>query len=126
MLAAIPVLLVAYATTAWIVGRRVLRNRSASPWAALLAGWGILRLLALIPVAGGLVGLAATVVGLGALTVALWRARRPGAPAARPEAPAAGPSRTSRLTVKTACLGAPATPPRPASATHRAHVATVA
>jgi hypothetical protein len=38
LLAAIPVLLVAYTTTAWIIGRRVLRNRSASPWAALLTG----------------------------------------------------------------------------------------
>jgi cytoskeletal protein CcmA (bactofilin family) len=90
LLAAIPVLLLAYATGAWVLGRRVLRNRSTSPWLALLAGWGILRLLALIPVAGGLVGLAATVVGLGALTVALWRARTPGATPARPEAPAAG------------------------------------
>jgi hypothetical protein len=90
LLAAIPVLLVAYTTTAWIVGRRVLRNRSTSPWWALLAGWGILRVLALIPFVGGLVGLAATVVGLGALAVALWQARRPGAPAARPEAPVAG------------------------------------
>jgi hypothetical protein len=90
LLAAIPVLLLAYATSAWIVGGRVLRNRSASPWAALLAGWGILRLLALIPVVGGLVWLAATVVGLGALAVALWRARRPGARAPRPEAPAMG------------------------------------
>jgi cytoskeletal protein CcmA (bactofilin family) len=90
LLAAVPVLLVAYVTTAWIVGRRVLRNRSTSPWVAMLAGWGILRVLALIPVAGGLVGLAATVVGLGALAVALWHARKPGAPAARPEAPAAG------------------------------------
>src|SRR5215216_3880106 len=90
LLAALPVLLVAYATSAWIVGRRVLRNRSPSRWAALLAGWGILRVLALIPVAGALVGLAATVVGLGALAVALWRAGRPGAPAARPEAPAPG------------------------------------
>jgi cytoskeletal protein CcmA (bactofilin family) len=86
MLAAIPVLLIAYTTTAWVVGRRVLRDRSQSPWAALLAGWGILRLLALIPVAGGLVGLVATVIGLGALTVALWRARTPRAP----EAPAPG------------------------------------
>ena len=90
LLAAIPVLLVAYVTTAWIVGHKVLRTRSTSPWAALLAGWGILRLLALIPVAGALVGLAATVVGLGALAVALWQARRPGAPAARPDTPAAG------------------------------------
>jgi hypothetical protein len=90
LLAAIPVWLVAYVTTAWIVGSRVLRNRSTSPWVALLAGWGILRVLALIPVAGALVGLAATVVGLGALAVALWQARRPGAPAARPDTPAAG------------------------------------
>jgi cytoskeletal protein CcmA (bactofilin family) len=90
LLAAIPVLLVAYATSAWIVGRRVLRSRSANPWAALFAGWGILRVLALIPVVGALVGLAATVVGLGALTVALWQARRPAAPVATPEAPAAG------------------------------------
>src|SRR5215208_4159967 len=90
LLAAVPVLLVAYVTTAWIVGRRVLRNRSASPWAALLAGWGILRVLALLPVAGALVGLAATVVGLGALAVALWRARKPGEPAATPEVPPPG------------------------------------
>ena len=91
LLAAIPVLLVAYATTAWIVGRKVLGHRSTSPWGALLVGWGILRVLALIPVAGALVGLAATVVGLGALAVALWQARTPRAPAPRPEAPAAGP-----------------------------------
>jgi hypothetical protein len=57
---------------------------------ALLAGWGILRLLALIPFVGGLVALAATIVGLGALAVALWQARRRGAPVATPEAPAAG------------------------------------
>jgi hypothetical protein len=90
LLAAVPMLLIAYATSAWIVGRRVLRGRSAGPWAALLAGWGILRVLALIPVLGGLVGLVATVVGLGALAVALWRARRPGAPVARPESPVPG------------------------------------
>jgi cytoskeletal protein CcmA (bactofilin family) len=91
LLAAIPVLAVAYATAAWIVGRRVLRYRSASPWAALFAGWGILRVLALIPVVGALVGLAATVAGLGALAVALWRARQTSAPVARPATPAPGP-----------------------------------
>lgn len=92
VLAAVPVLLVAYVTSAWIVGRRLLRNRSASAWGSLFAGWGLLRLLALVPVLGGLVGLAATVVGLGALTVALWRARSPGAPApsATPVVPSAG------------------------------------
>ena len=93
LLAAIPVLVVAYVTSAWIVGRRVLRNRSTSPWVALLAGWGILRVLALIPVAGALVGLAATVVGLGALAVALWRAGRPG----EARGAGSGPSRTGRL-----------------------------
>jgi cytoskeletal protein CcmA (bactofilin family) len=90
LLAAIPVLLVAYVTSAWMLGRRVLRNRSTSRWAALFAGWGILRVLALLPVVGALVGLVATVVGLGALAVALWRAGRPDAPAARPDAPAPG------------------------------------
>jgi hypothetical protein len=90
LLAAIPVLVVAYVTSAWLVGRRVLRRRSSSPWTALFVGWGILRVLALIPVAGALVGLAATVVGLGVLAVTLWRARSPGAPAVRPEAPAPG------------------------------------
>ncbi|HEX7289715.1 MAG TPA: polymer-forming cytoskeletal protein [Conexibacter sp.] len=92
LLAALPILLVAYVTAAWIVGRRVLRSRSASPWIALLVGWGILRLLALIPVLGGLVGLVATIVGLGALAVALWRARAPRAPTATPEAASARPS----------------------------------
>jgi len=90
LLAAIPVVLVAYVTSAWMLGRRVLRNRSTSRWVALFAGWGILRVLALIPVVGALVGLVATVVGLGALAVALWRAGRPGAPAERPDAPAPG------------------------------------
>jgi hypothetical protein len=40
LLSAIPVLVVAYATSAWVLGRRVLRNRSTSPWAALLAAGG--------------------------------------------------------------------------------------
>ena len=85
LLAAIPVLVVAYVTSAWILGRRVLRNRSTSPWAALLAGWAILRAAALVPVVGGLVGLAATVLGLGALAVALWRGGRSGASRATPD-----------------------------------------
>lgn len=90
LLAALPVLLVAYSTSAWILGRRLLRNRSTSSWAALLAGWGLLRLVALIPAVGVLAWLGATIVGLGALALALWRARSPGAPAARAEAPVAG------------------------------------
>jgi hypothetical protein len=91
LLAAIPVLLVAYATSAWLLGRRLLRSRSTSRWGPLFLGWGILRLLALVPVFGALVGLVATVVGLGALAVALWRAGRPPA-TAQPGAPAAAPA----------------------------------
>jgi hypothetical protein len=42
---------------------------------AFLVGWGILRVVALVPILGGLVWFAAVVFGLGALTVAIWRAR---------------------------------------------------
>jgi cytoskeletal protein CcmA (bactofilin family) len=83
LLALVPVMLVAYVTSAWILGRRIAKERT---WLALLAGWGVLRVLALIPVAGFLVGLVATVIGLGALVVALWRSRRPEAPVPTPEA----------------------------------------
>jgi cytoskeletal protein CcmA (bactofilin family) len=65
---------IGYSATAWIVGRMILREPTA--WIlAFLAGWGILRVLALIPILGGLVGWAAAVLGLGALIVAIWRAR---------------------------------------------------
>jgi cytoskeletal protein CcmA (bactofilin family) len=86
LLALVPVMLVAYVTAAWILGRRMVKA-PRSPWLALLAGWGVLRVLALIPVAGFLVGLVATVIGLGSLVVALWQARRSATPAAAPEAP---------------------------------------
>ena len=42
---------------------------------AFFAGWGILRVLALIPVAGGLASFLAVVFGLGVLIVAIWQAR---------------------------------------------------
>jgi cytoskeletal protein CcmA (bactofilin family) len=86
LLALVPVMLVAYVTAAWILGRRMVKA-SRSPWLALLAGWGVLRVLALIPVAGFLVGLVATVIGLGSLVVALWHARGSATPASAPEAP---------------------------------------
>ena len=65
---------IGYTAGAWILGRRVASR--ASPILAFLAGWGILRILALIPFLGGLVGLAAVVVGLGAIVMAGSRARR--------------------------------------------------
>ena len=69
-----------YGATAWIVGRRILREPTA--WVlAFLVGWGILRVLALVPILSGLVWFAAVVVGLGALLVAIWRARTTSRPA---------------------------------------------
>jgi hypothetical protein len=63
-----------YGATAWIVGRRVVREPTS--WIlAFLAGWAILRVVALVPVLGGLMWFAAVVFGLGALLVAATRAR---------------------------------------------------
>ncbi|HKE98335.1 MAG TPA: polymer-forming cytoskeletal protein [Actinomycetes bacterium] len=63
-----------YCASAWILGRAILRPPGA--WVlAFLAGWAILRVLALIPVLGGLMWFAATAFGLGALAVAIWRGR---------------------------------------------------
>jgi len=83
LLALVPIYAVGYVTGAWLLGRRILRP-ATSRFVAFLVGWAILRVVALIPVAGGLGWLAATVFGLGALIVAAWRARRhyPAAPAA--------------------------------------------
>ena len=65
-----------YSAAAWILGRSIVREPTA--WAvAFLAGWAILRVVALIPILGGLVWFAAVVFGLGALAVAIWRARTP-------------------------------------------------
>ena len=72
-----------YGAAAWILGRSILRGPT-SWFLAFLAGWAILRVVALIPILGGLVWFAAVVVGLGALALAIWRARTPSrtAPAA--------------------------------------------
>jgi hypothetical protein len=65
-----------YSAAAWILGRRIVREPTA--WVvAFLAGWAILRLVALVPFLGGLVWFAAVVFGLGVLTVGIWRARSP-------------------------------------------------
>ncbi len=63
-----------YTATAWIIGRRIVRPPTT--WIlAFLLGWGILRVLALIPIFGGLVWIVAVVFGLGALIVTIWRTR---------------------------------------------------
>ncbi len=74
-----------YSASAWVLGRSILRRPGA--WVvAFLAGWAILRVVALIPILGGLVWFAAVVFGLGALAVAIWYARSPGRAAAPTQA----------------------------------------
>lgn len=76
LLALLPIGFVAYLTTAWVLGRRVLsapRNRFLS----FFAGLAILQLLALIPILDLLVGLAAAIFGLGLLGAATGAARAP-------------------------------------------------
>lgn len=73
-----------YTAGAFMLGRRLVAaptNRVL----AFLVGWGILRLLALIPVAGFFIWVAATVWGLGALVLAARTAGRE-----TPDAPGAG------------------------------------
>jgi cytoskeletal protein CcmA (bactofilin family) len=74
LLALLPLYALGYTTSAWLLGRRLVRPPT-SRVLAFLAGLAILRLLALIPILGGIVWFAATVLGLGALVVATWRAR---------------------------------------------------
>jgi hypothetical protein len=74
LLALLPIGVVAYLTSAWVLGRRVVkapRNR----YLAFLAGLGILRALALIPVLGLVFGIGAAVFGLGLIGAAIGAAR---------------------------------------------------
>jgi hypothetical protein len=74
-----------YSAAAWILGRSIVRGPTA--WiVAFLVGWAILRVLALVPILGGLAWFAAVVVGLGALAVAIWQARSAGRAAAPTQA----------------------------------------
>jgi cytoskeletal protein CcmA (bactofilin family) len=88
LLALVPIYSVGYVAGAWLLGRLILRNPSTSRYVAFLVGWAILRVVALIPVLGGLAWLVATVFGLGTLLVAAWRARGPARAAPPPAAPA--------------------------------------
>lgn len=81
-LALLPLGALAYVTAAYALGRRLVGEPRSRLW-AFLAGLGILRLLALIPFLGFLVGLAAVVFGLGLLGAAIGAAREPEAEPAR-------------------------------------------
>lgn len=73
LLAVLPIYAIAYTYSAWILGRRILGDKPRI--LAFLVGLVILRLLALIPIAGGIVSFLAMVFGLGAVAVAVMRAR---------------------------------------------------
>jgi hypothetical protein len=82
-----------YVAGAFFLGRAILkppRNR----WSAFFLGWGILRVLAMLPGIGVLVWVAAAVYGIGTLSVVAVRAGQVprGTPDAAPEAPAAPPA----------------------------------
>lgn len=75
-----------YTAGAYALGRRLV-SAPTHRLLAFLAGWGILRALALVPVLAGLAWLAATVWGLGALVIAARSAGRADPDATRAGAP---------------------------------------
>jgi len=68
-------LAIGYVSCAWLLGRRILKPPKARIL-AFLVGLVLLRLLALIPFVGGLIGFLATLLGLGALALAAGSARK--------------------------------------------------
>ena len=82
LLALAPLYMFGYVVSAWSLGRAVVRPPK-SRWAAFLTGWAILRVLALLPVAGAVAWLIAVILGLGTL---LTSARRDRAPTLEPAA----------------------------------------
>ena len=78
LLALVPLMAIAYTTTCWLLGRRVL-GPPRSRFVSFLVGWAILRAVALIPVFGLLVWLGATIFGLG-VSLGAVAARTPAAP----------------------------------------------
>jgi hypothetical protein len=75
-----PLAAIAYVASAWTLGRAIVKPPRKRIF-AFLAGLAILRLLALVPVLGFLVGLAAVVFGLGLIGAAIGAAREPAGPA---------------------------------------------
>ena len=74
-LAIVPLYALGYAASAWLLGRTFVRA-PRSRYLALLAGWGVLRIVALIPLASWLAAGLATIFGCGALALVAWRSRR--------------------------------------------------
>ncbi len=75
-LSLLPLAAVAYVVACYALGRRVVGEPHSQFW-AFLAGLAILRVAALVPFLGFLVGLAAVVFGLGLIGAAIGAARDP-------------------------------------------------
>jgi hypothetical protein len=90
---------------------------------AFLAGFGILRFAALVPVIGAIVGLGATVYGLGALVIAGWRASRGTTPPSSTSEPSAATAKAGETVPATAPATVPAAAP-PDAPTEPVTVAT--
>lgn len=75
-LALLPLAAIAYVTSAWALGRAIVKPPRGQIL-AFLAGLAILRALALVPILGVLVWLAAVVVGMGLIGGAIGAARKP-------------------------------------------------
>lgn len=82
-LALMPLAAIAYVTSAWALGRAIVKP-PRERILAFLAGLAILRALALVPILGLLVGLAAIVFGLGLIGAAIGAARSEPAEAPAP------------------------------------------
>jgi hypothetical protein len=78
-----PLWAIAYCVSAWVLGRRIVKP-PRNQFLAFLAGLGILRAAALVPVLGFLVGIAAAIFGLGLIGAAIGAAREPTQPAPSP------------------------------------------
>ena len=78
-LSLLPLGAVAYLASAYALGRRILPP-SRGRMLAFVAGLAILRVAALVPILGLLVGLAALVFGLGLIGAAIGAAREPASP----------------------------------------------
>jgi cytoskeletal protein CcmA (bactofilin family) len=73
-LALMPLAAIAYVTSAWALGRAIVKPPRGRIL-AFLAGLAILRALALVPILGALVGFAAIIFGFGLIGAALGAAR---------------------------------------------------
>ena len=94
---------IGYVTGAFFLGRTILkppRNR----WSAFFVGWGILRVLAILPGIGVLVWIAAAVYGIGAMSVVAVRAGQV------PRGSAPDPDATPPPTTAAPTTTAPTTP----------------